>query len=380
VAKASPRINGCDYDNCGAANRVAFHLAEGEAAASHLLAMCPAGGEHGIRSTYPAWDTWVLDALKTMLHTHHGIATFAGYEPPTLALGPNGIGDQGRCTPLPSNPCKALAALPTLTRMAARYFTPADLVALPRLSANGAVALGNELMTVSKKAGKLPSGLQKAQKRLTTALGELESQLTTGGASEANPYDSAAAVAADTKLDRAWGAMNDFVQSFLRLPHDDQQVRADAQRIIDAAFAQGLRFLQLPYKLQWAESKVRLKRLEDKPTTAALQRLGGALFLQTVTKAHEEYGVALNITVEAEPAPKATRTLREALEAFTAALRIYVMQAAAFALEDDASKASAEALLAPIARWQVGRRVTTTADEGDGAPLAPGPVSDVAED
>ncbi|MCU0685544.1 MAG: hypothetical protein MUF34_25430, partial [Polyangiaceae bacterium] len=108
----------------------------------------------------------------------------------------------------------ALAALPTLTRMAARYFTPADLVALPRLSANGAVALGNELMTVSKKAGKLPAGLQKAQKRLTTALGELEGQLTTGGTSEANPYDSAAAVAADTKLDRAWGAMNDFVQSF----------------------------------------------------------------------------------------------------------------------------------------------------------------------
>jgi hypothetical protein len=35
-----------------------------------------------------------------MLHTHHGIATLTGDEPPTLALGPNGIGDQGRCTPL----------------------------------------------------------------------------------------------------------------------------------------------------------------------------------------------------------------------------------------------------------------------------------------
>lgn len=92
-------INSCEYGNCGAANRVAFHLAEGEAAAAHLLAMCPAGGEHGVRSTYPDWDKWTLDALKTMLHQHRGAPTFAGYEPPTLALGPNGIGDQGRCSP-----------------------------------------------------------------------------------------------------------------------------------------------------------------------------------------------------------------------------------------------------------------------------------------
>jgi hypothetical protein len=92
-------INGCDFDNCGAANRVAFHLAEGGGAAEHLLAMCPAGGEHGVRSTYPDWDRWALDALKTMLHGHRGVATFGGYEPPALAVGPNGIGDQGRCVP-----------------------------------------------------------------------------------------------------------------------------------------------------------------------------------------------------------------------------------------------------------------------------------------
>jgi hypothetical protein len=263
--------------------------------------------------------------------------------------------------------------------MAARYFTPADLVALPRLSANGAVALGNELMTVGKQASKLPPGLQKAQKRLAAALGDLESQLA-AGAAEASPYDSAAAGAADTKLDRSWGALNDFAQSFLRLPHDDQQARADAQRVVDAAFAQGLRFLQLPYKLQWAESKIRLKRLEDEATSASLERLGGRLFLQTITRAHDEYGKALNITVEAEPAPKATRTLREALETFTSVLRIYVMQAAAFAIEDDASKARADALLAPIARWQVGRRVTAPADDLDEPVPAPTPAANASHD
>jgi hypothetical protein len=245
--------------------------------------------------------------------------------------------------------------------MAARYFTPADLVALPRLSANGAVALGNELMTVAKGAGKLPPGLQKAQKRLATALSELESQFAAGAPDVG--YDSVTAMAADTKLDRSWGALNDFAQSFLRLPHDDEQVRSDARRVVDAAFGQGLRFLQLPYKLQWAESKARLQRLDEKATAASLKRLGGELFLQTIARAHEEYGAALNITASAEPAPKATRTLRETLEAFTAALRVYVMQVAAFGVEDDASKASADALLVPLARWQVGRRVTAPADE-----------------
>ncbi|HEU4412013.1 MAG TPA: hypothetical protein VFS43_42625 [Polyangiaceae bacterium] len=251
----------------------------------------------------------------------------------------------------------------------ARYFTPADLVALPRLSANAAVALGNELLTVAKGAGKLAPGVQKAHKRLAAALADLEGQFA-AGAVEAGGYDSAAASAADTKLDRAWGALSDFAQSFLRLPHDDAEVRADAQRVVDAAFGQGLRFLQLPYKLQWAESKARLQRLGDKATAASLKRLGGELFLQTLTRAHDEYGAALNITASAEPGPKATRTLREVLEAFTAALRVYVMQVAAFGVEEEANQAAAKALLAPVARWQVGRRVTAPADEPD-EPAAP---------
>ncbi len=91
---------GCAFDNCGASNRVAFHLAEGEASAARLLSYCPVGGEHAVRTTYADWDTWVLDALKTMLHAHRGAATFAGYAPPALAVGPNGIGNLGRCVPL----------------------------------------------------------------------------------------------------------------------------------------------------------------------------------------------------------------------------------------------------------------------------------------
>jgi hypothetical protein len=253
----------------------------------------------------------------------------------------------------------------------ARTFAPSDLVALPRLSANAAIALGNELLTVAKGAGKVPAGLQKAQKKLAAALGVLEAQFAATPA-EGPAYDSAVAAAADTKLDRAWGAFNDFAQSFLRLPHDDERVRADAQRVVDAAFGQGLRFLLLPYKLQWAESRARLQRLNDKATAAALGRLGGGLFVQSVTQAHDEYGAALNITVGAEPAPKATGSVREALEGFVAALRVYVMHAATFGVEDEANQAVADALLEPVARWRVGRRVTAPADEPD-EPEAPGP-------
>ncbi len=256
----------------------------------------------------------------------------------------------------------------------ARNFTPVDLVALPRLSANAAIALGNELLTVAKSAGELPAGLQKSYKKLAAALIELEGQIVAGPAADApSSYDSAAASAADTKLDRAWGALNDFAQSFLRLPHDDAGVRADAQRVVDAAFAQGLRFLLLPYKLQWSESKARLQRLGDKATTAALERLGGGLFLKTLSAAHDEYGAALNITVSAEPPPKATRSVREALEAFTAALRVYVMQVAAYGVEEEENRAAADALIAPVARWRVGRRVTAPADEPE-EPASQAPV------
>jgi hypothetical protein len=92
-------VDSCADNNCGARDRVRYHLAQGGASAAHLLSYCPAGGNHGVRTTYAGWDQWVLDAVKTMLHVHQGAPQFSGYVPPVAALGPNGIAGQGQCVP-----------------------------------------------------------------------------------------------------------------------------------------------------------------------------------------------------------------------------------------------------------------------------------------
>jgi dienelactone hydrolase len=75
-------VDSCADGNCGARNRADYHKAA--AGSQYVLSYCPAGGEHGAR-TYADWDKWVLSAVKTMLHTHRGVAKFAGYVEPALA-------------------------------------------------------------------------------------------------------------------------------------------------------------------------------------------------------------------------------------------------------------------------------------------------------
>lgn len=76
-------IDACTWGNCGI--RV---LARAHADAGHddVLSKCPEGGGHGTRG-YADWNAWVVSAIKTMLHEQRGIATFAGYTEPQIAVG-----------------------------------------------------------------------------------------------------------------------------------------------------------------------------------------------------------------------------------------------------------------------------------------------------
>ncbi|HUP31216.1 MAG TPA: hypothetical protein VM122_13640 [Usitatibacter sp.] len=78
---ASFPIDGCDFGNCGARNRGNYHQAA--AGSQYVLSHCPPGGAHGTHGAQ--WDTWVLSAMKTMLHNHRGVAKFTGYVEPAVA-------------------------------------------------------------------------------------------------------------------------------------------------------------------------------------------------------------------------------------------------------------------------------------------------------
>ncbi|MEI6206852.1 MAG: cellulase family glycosylhydrolase [Desulfuromonadales bacterium] len=89
-------VDDCTWGNCGARTLSNAHQARGD---GNVFSICPAGGDHGTRG-YADWNTWVVSAIKTMIHTTSGIPTFTGYANPTLPV---------------SNACVTAAVLPGLS-------------------------------------------------------------------------------------------------------------------------------------------------------------------------------------------------------------------------------------------------------------------------
>jgi hypothetical protein len=73
-------VDECTWGNCGIRVLSNAHLTRGD---TNVFSMCPAGGEHGTRG-YTNWNTWVISAIKTMIHVTSGIPTFTGYTNPYI--------------------------------------------------------------------------------------------------------------------------------------------------------------------------------------------------------------------------------------------------------------------------------------------------------
>ncbi|HEU4404933.1 MAG TPA: hypothetical protein VFS43_06535 [Polyangiaceae bacterium] len=260
--------------------------------------------------------------------------------------------------------------------MSRSYFV-VDLVALPRLSAMTALALGTELHTVYKLQDAPPEALHKPAERLGHGVGALRASRQ--DAVDAPKADSGAAAAADLRLDTAWAAFFLCLQGWAKLPAEGPTAEPAeiARQFIDVLYPQGLSFTQAPYKIEWAESQARLDWLDEPANAGRVKALGAELFVAEIRGAYEGYGEALQIT--ARRAEAKAVTVREPFENLVTALRRYVLSVSAYANEadgDPAAIALAETLLAPLAAWQSpgGRK-----GKGKGEPAEePGPGDEPA--
>jgi hypothetical protein len=75
-------INECTWGNCGIKVLSNAHLARGD---TNVFSICPPGGGHGTRG-YANWNTWVISAIKTIIHIENGIPAFTGYTNPVLTV------------------------------------------------------------------------------------------------------------------------------------------------------------------------------------------------------------------------------------------------------------------------------------------------------
>jgi hypothetical protein len=228
-----------------------------------------------------------------------------------------------------------------------RTFASLDLVQLPKLDSSSAQTLGTEVLAAAK--GKTLAA------NVADALDELSGShraLQTASAQRlptTSTADPARAKSADAGLDLTWSSLLDFLTAWSKLPDHENAIIAN--KLLSQLFPEGLRFVLLAYKLEWAESNTRLLLIKERKLDAELDKLGASPIVKRLRDAHKEYGEALGVTSATKMAV-ATANLRDVLDEFSGALRHYIVcVAASVRKKDPKSAVLAEALLAPVQNW-----------------------------
>jgi hypothetical protein len=227
----------------------------------------------------------------------------------------------------------------------ARSFGSVDLVQLPKLGALSAQLLG-KTMIVAAQGKALPATAAEALADLASAHEALQRAVIRR---LPKPSETDRARAADVALDAAWSALYGTLKGWSRAAGRPEGAIAAA--LLPQLFPDGVRFVLLPFKLEWVQSVGRLGLIEKMGLGEELDKLSCGQLLQWIREAHKEYGEALCLTTAAARETDTT-TIRDALSAFNGALREYVLRvAASVSKRDPKTSTLAEVLLAPIERW-----------------------------
>jgi hypothetical protein len=257
-----------------------------------------------------------------------------------------------------------------------RSFEASDMVQLPTIGVAGAIALGTEIATQANAAGKLPSPIARAFITLDASHLVLR-DAAKGRLPDASLLESASVREADRTLDAAWSSAFDWCTGWSKLPLDINAAKvAIARGLVVSLFSTGLKFTQIAYKLEWSESQTRLDLIEEEKLAASFEALGGETFLKTIKVAHKAYGEALGLT-KAKAEAAALPSLREPLDAFLAALRVYVVRVSAHVDPEHAGSAAlAKKLLGPVTSWRSASAQAAAAEKIPAAGEAGGEKSD----
>ncbi|APR82642.1 Hypothetical protein A7982_07991 [Minicystis rosea] len=223
------------------------------------------------------------------------------------------------------------------------------------------MALGERLLTAAKPHKKdLNKGIAKVLGALTQSHTGLKDAVRDQVPLARSSETASDAIACDRRLDACWSALNDFLTAFSKLP--DVPAAAEAAALKSALFPDGLKFTQLVFELEWAESEARLQRIKAQDLDKRIAKLGGQLFLDTLISAHAAYGKALGMTQVPSETAATPPNLRVAMADFTTVLRKYVAKVMGSVDDDEPdTQALADALLAPLATWNIGPTTSTQA-------------------
>lgn len=171
-----------------------------------------------------------------------------------------------------------------------------------------ATAIGLSCQLLSNIPKKASAPVLAAARKLRKAT--VHAQTVWGAAIEVDA--SSAKRPADIIVDNAWGALEQRIAGYARLPANEYPLAAKAQEIHDALFA-NMNFLTLEYTAEWAEGEARLTKIDKEGLAANIDKIAGPDFLSHLRVAHAAYGKVLGATTaqHKKPAPRVVDALND---------------------------------------------------------------------
>ena len=256
---------------------------------------------------------------------------------------------------------------------------PEPYIRAPRFAVDTGLSLTKMLL---RHVPKRPSaGVVMGAQLLAASVTALEKAWQAQG----QPQPARSARAADTRLDRAWGAVHDRLRAWSIFPADDPD-HASSKVIAERLFPTGLDFLTLQFLAEHAQSDKRIKIIEAEGLRAPLDHLVGEVFMDELYAAHEAYGDALGITKAKPDDAKGSPSLDEPLRVLSQSVVAYTLQIVAFAALRAENVEPARQALRPIDEYRAAssRRGSGTSKEPaadgvlpEGAPAPDAPLPEL---
>lgn len=234
---------------------------------------------------------------------------------------------------------------PTHASVIINPIDPEPYIRAPRFAVDTGLSLTKMLL---RHVPKRPSaGVVMGAQLLAASVTALEKAWQAQG----QPQPARSARAADTRLDRAWGAVHDRLRAWSIFPADDPD-HTSSKAIAMRLFPSGLDFLTLQFLAEHAQSERRIKIIVAEGLRAALDHLVGEVFMDELLAAHEAYGDALGITKATPGDAKPTPSLDEPLRALSQSVVAYALQIVAFAALKAENVEPARQALRPIDEYR----------------------------
>ena len=238
-----------------------------------------------------------------------------------------------------------------------RTFDPNQYLRVPRLDLRQAFSLAIALLhALPREASAGSRRAARALRAVTVAL----KQLWSARERSLSMVKTVDRVAADNRIDVAWGALKMRISGCAMLPQAASPLVVLAEALEAKLFSKGMSFLKAPMEAEWAVSDEMITRIDKDELAANIDAVAGPEYLVEIRGAHIAYGEALGIT-KAHVVQEDVAALVEPLRTVIGAIGDYALQIVASVDREDAAsiKVARNALL-PMDRYRenAARRAT----------------------